>query len=252
MKSNHQNAQIFIKHIKQQPLSVICYILYHIYDKHENTDLAFSVDPLCYIFRYENKYTLFGEDVWELEKKIRWFDTNIVLTFEKQNWRGISKRFDNFRSIEAKKPITSYKTYLTLNLTREHFSFFESSENQIIQIPSPGYPLPKRYRPLSGGLNFAFFKNDNIVCFASAPYILTQSSFSFAILRGIETKLPERKKGYAFRTVGVLCKELFSRYSVSNIFLWVEETNPAALNLYRHLGFSEESKVLTTYCDKKK
>lgn len=240
-----------MKHIQKQPLSVICYILWYIYHQHEKTDLAFSVDPLRYIFRYENKYTLVGEKVWQLERKIRWFKTNLVLIFEKKRWGDVIQRFDNFRDLETNQQTDSHNTYLTLNLFRDHFSFSEPFSDQIIQIPSSEHPLPKRYRPYSGGLSFGLFKKGKMVCFAAAPHILSQGTLSFAILRGVETKLIERRQRYALKTVGVLCKELFSRYQFSNIFLWVEETNRAARNLYQKLGFSEEGKIYTTYCDQK-
>lgn len=241
-----------MKQLQQQPHSVTCYILWHIFHQYKKTDLAFSVDPLRYIFRFENKYTLFGEDVWQLEKYIRWFQTNIVLIFEKQRWEEIIHHFDNFRSLETNKPIDSYNIYLTLSLSREDLSFSEDADDRIIQIPSPEHPHPKRYRPLKGGLAFGLLKKDKIICFAAAPHILTQKSLSFAILRGIKTELLERRQGYALKTVGMLCKELFSRYQLSNIFLWVEETNTAARNLYEQLGFQEEAKIFSIYCDQKK
>lgn len=68
----------------------------------------------------------------------------------------------------------------------------------------------------------------------------------------METKFLKRRQGYALKTVGVLCKELFSRFQLSNIFLWVEEKNIAARNLYQNLGFLEEAKLSLTYCDIKK
>lgn len=192
-----------------------------------------------------------GENVWQFENKVRWFKTNLVLIFEKKRWGEIIQRFENFRDLETNQRIDSYNTYLSLNLSRDLFSF-SNPDNQIIQIPSLKYPLPKRYRPYGGGLSYGLIKNRNIVCFAAAPHILSQETFSFAILRGIETKIIERRQHYALKTVGVLCKELFSRYNLSNIFLWVDEKNKAARNLYKKLGFFEEGKTYTTYCDLKK
>jgi len=90
-----------------------------------------------------------------------------------------------------------------------------------------------------------------MVCFAAAPYILTHPPFSFAIVRGVETKFLKRRQGYALNTVGFLCKELFSRYQLKNIFLWVEEGNQAARSLYQKIGFSEEVEISLTYCDLK-
>ncbi|MFX0124787.1 MAG: GNAT family N-acetyltransferase [Candidatus Hodarchaeota archaeon] len=214
--------------------------------------MSFSTNPFSYIFRHENKYNIKGENVWQLEKHVRWFKTNLVLIFEKQQWEEINRRFENFRHIETNKLTGSYDTFLTLNLSRDRLSFVKPIDENIIQIPSSKHPIPKRYRPYSGGLNFGLIKNDRIVCFAAAPYILTKQGFSFAIIRNVVTKFIVRRQGFALKTVGVLCKELFSNYHISNIFLWVEERNTAARNLYKKLGFFEEAKVAMTYCDLKK
>lgn len=214
--------------------------------------MTFSINPFKYIFRHENKYNITGDNVWQLNEYIRWFKTNIVLIFEKQQWEEINRRFDNFRSTETNQLTKSYDTYLTLDLNKDRLSFIEPIDDEIIQIPSPNHPLPKRYRPYNGGLNFGLFKNNQIVCFAAAPHILTRESFSFAIIRGVETKFLKRRQGYALNTVGLLCKELFSRFHLSNIFLWVEEKNMAARNLYQNLGFFEEAKLAVTYCDLKR
>ena len=251
IKSKHLDTQIFMKHIQKQPLSVICYILWYIYHQHEKTDLAFSVDPLRYIFRYENKYSLFGKDVWQLEKQIRWFKTNLVLMFQETTlWEEIIYRFHNFRSLETNEQMLSYSTYLTLNLSKDNLYMVNPGDDRIVQVPSSNHSLPKRYRLFNKGLAFGLFKNNSIVCFAAAPHILNQKSFSFAILRGIETQSFQKRHGYALKTVSVLCKELFDRYDLSNIFLWVEEKNFAARNLYKKLGFKEEVKVFMTYCDR--
>lgn len=247
-----RNQHILVEHLQQQqPLSVICYILWYIFQQPEKTDFAFSINPLSFIFRFENKYTLMGKDIWQLGGKVRWFRTNIVLRFEKQRWHEITQRFSNFRSLETNKPMNSYSTYLTLALNQEDFSFSEPVNENITEFSSPDYPLPKRYRHFDGGLAFGILKNDNIACFAAAPHILTQGSFSFCILRGIETLPSKRRQSYALNTVGTLCKEVYTRYKVSNIFLWVEETNTAAQNLYKKIGFHEEAKIYTTYCDQR-
>lgn len=237
--------------LTKQPLSFICYILWFIYHKPERTDLAFTTNPFSYIFRYENKYNITGENVWQFDKYIRWFKTNLVIIFEKQYWKDINQRFDNFRNLNTNQSTNSYDTYLTLNLKKDDLSYFESIDEEIKQIPSANCPLPKRYRPYNGGLNFGLFKNDQMVCFAAAPYILINSPFSFAIVRGVETKFLKRRQGYALNTVGLLCKELFSQYHLKNIFLWVEERNRAARNLYHKIGFSEEVEFSLTYCDLK-
>ncbi|MFX0173498.1 MAG: GNAT family N-acetyltransferase [Candidatus Hodarchaeota archaeon] len=248
----HSDPQVFINHLQAQPLSIISYILWYHYKQQENTQLVFRLNPFRYIHRFENKYTLYGEDVWKFHRSIRWFKTNLVLMFNQEKmWSDLNKRFTNFRSLETNQPADYFNVYISLRLSKESFTFFDSIDERIIELPTQEYPIPKRYRPISSGANYGLIKNGEVVSFAAAPHILKQSTFSFAILRGIETKLLERKQGYAIQTVGRLCNELFFRYHITNIFLWVEDANKAALNLYNKLGFKKESLIYATYCDQR-
>jgi hypothetical protein len=253
LRQKHLNdPQVFIEHLQSQPLSIISYILWYHYKQQEHTQLAFRLNPFLYIHRFENKYTLYGKDVWKLKRKIRWFKTNLVLMFNQEEmWSDLNKRFTNFRSLETNQPTDFFNVYITLSFSKDSFTVLDYIDERIIELPTQKHPLPKRYRPISSGLNYGLIKNGEVVSFAAAPHILIQSIFSFAILRGIETKLLERRQGYALQTVGVLCNELFSRYKLTNIFLWVEDTNKAALNLYEKLGFKKEAIIYATYCDQK-
>lgn len=253
-KEPNQPDQTFLAEIIQhQPLSVISYILYHHQNQRNKTEFDFSSNPFSYVYRFDNKYHFFGENIWQLSNKLRWFKDNIVLTFQdKTLWNEIINRFVNFRSLDTNKPVNTYDTYITYCLTQENFSLNNLSHNSILQIPSTIHPLPKRLRHLTGGLNFGLIKKGKIISFAAAPYIVTHDDFSFAILRGVETNSTERRKGYAQATTSKLCKELFTKYKIKQIFIWVEENNQAARKMYHTLGFQEDSRVFTTYCDQKK
>lgn len=251
-KPNHANPTFLTEIIQHQPLSVISYILYHHQNQRDKIEFDFSSNPFSYVYRFDNKYHLYGENIWQLSNKLRWFKDNIVLTFQdKTLWNEIINRFVNFRSLDTNKPVNTYDTYITYFLTQENFSSDNLSPNSILQIPSTVHPLPKRLRHLTEGLNFGLIKKGKIISFAAAPYIVTQEDFSFAILRGVETDFTERRKGYAQATTSKLCKELFTNYKIKQIFIWVEEDNQAAKKMYRKLGFQEESRVFTTYCDQK-
>ncbi|MFX0182765.1 MAG: GNAT family N-acetyltransferase [Candidatus Hodarchaeota archaeon] len=253
MRQKHRSdPQVFIKHLQRQPLSIICYILWYHHKQQEQTQLTFRLNPFRFIHRFENKYTLYGKNVWKLKRKIRWFETNLVLMFNHEEiWSDLNKRFTNFRSLETNQPTDFFNVYITLSLSKDSFIAFNNIDKRIIELPTQKYSIPKRYRPISSGLNYGLIKDGEVVSFAAAPHILIQNTFSFAILRGIETKLLERRQGYALQTVGVLCNELFSRYKLTNIFLWVEDTNKAALDLYEKLGFKKEAVIFATYCDQK-
>jgi hypothetical protein len=250
---HNEDEKAFLSRIVQfQSLSVISYILWYHLNQRETIEFSYSVDPFSYVYRYDNKYNLFGENVWEISKNIRWFKDNIVLIFQNKNiWNEIVENFDNFRSLETNKPTQAFNTYITFCLTQDSFSSVDSKNELIVKIPSEKYPILKRYRHLQDGLNFSLIKNDKIASFASAPHIMTQYKSSFAILRGVETNMLERRQGYAQATVSKLCRELFSKYEVKYIFLWVEEINFAAIKMYNNLGFKEDVEIYTTYCDLK-
>ncbi|MFX0088153.1 MAG: GNAT family N-acetyltransferase [Candidatus Hodarchaeota archaeon] len=252
IEQNKYEKEFLSRIVQSQSLSVISYILWYHHYERESIDFSYSLDPFSYIYRYENKYYLFGENFWELAKNIRWFKDNIILIFQNKNiWNEIVEKFDNFRSLETNKPAQTFNTYLTLYLTQDAFSCINSNKELILKIPSEKYPILKRYRHLKNGLNFGLIKNNKIVSFASAPHIMTGYTTSFAVLRGVETNMLERGQGYAQVTVSKLCKELFTKFEVKYIFLWVEENNFAGIKIYNNLGFKEAVKIYTSYCDLK-
>ena len=226
-KEPNQKDQIFLNElIRHQPLSVIPYTIWHHHYQRDIIEYGFSLDPFSYVYRFDNKYNLFGDIIWQLSNELRWFKDNIVLIFQdKTIWNEIINRFENFRSLDTNKPVKTYNTYITYCLTQENFSSHNFSHDSIIQIPSTVHPLPKRLRHLTGGLNFGLIKNMKVVSFAAAPHIITHGDFSFAILRGVETDSTERRKGYAQATTSKLCSELFTEYDIKHIFIWVEENN---------------------------
>jgi hypothetical protein len=252
IEQNKDEREFLSRIVQSQSLSIISYILWYHHYQRETIEFSYSVDPFSYVYRYDNKYNLFGENIWELKKDIRWFKDNIVLIFQNKNiWNEIVEKFDNFRSLETNQPTQTFNTYITFRLTQDSFSSIDSKTELIVKIPSEKYPILKRYRHLQDCLNFGLIKNDKIASFASAPHIMTQNESSFAILRGIETNMLERRQGYAQVTVSKLCKKLFSKYEVKDIFLWVEEVNFAAIRMYNNLGFKEDAKIYSTYCDLK-
>ena len=78
-----------------------------------------------------------------------------------------------------------------------------------------------------------------------------KGEISFAIIRGIETKLLERKQGYSTMTVTKLCQHLLADLLIRRIFLWVEESNRPAISLYENLGFIKDKTIFATFCDLK-
>ncbi len=242
-----------IEMMENQPISKKSYILWNHFKNNLNTEYSVKTKPnLNYIYRFDNKYTLHGRDAWKLKNRIRWFKENVVLMYDDPILEEIIRaNFKNFRSLETNEQNNNFKTYLSLRVIEQTFTFSDINEFTPIKLPSKNIKLPKRYKHLQGGVNYGILKNEEIISFAAAPYILIESGFSFAIIRSVETKLLERKQGLGTVTVGKLCESLFHQYKVQDIVLWVDESNQIAQKLYEKLGFTIEGSFYATYCDKK-
>ncbi len=139
-------------------------------------------------------------------------------------------------------------------MTVETFNPKWENLSSIIKFPNNKLAVPKRYRHLDihGGVAYGYLKDDEIVSFAAAPHIHQSEHLSFAIIRGIETKLLERKQGYSNITLTKLCQELLSNLLIKELFLWVEDSNEPAIKLYEKLGFvKDNNKIFATFCDLK-
>ncbi len=249
--NKNNSEKKFIENIDQFPLSKVAYILWNHHRNEKNIEFSYKLKPtLNFIYRFENKYYLYGQNAWKQYRKIQWLKTNIVVMFEDSSFDDlIHSKFQNFRSLETNESSDVFNTYLTLRLTPNDFSFLEKEEINTIRLPKQNTDLPKRYKHLNGGINYGVLQGDEIISFAAAPYILIKQNYSFAIIRSVETKLLERKKGLGLQTVGKLIQYLFNQLEVKNIVLWVDEGNFGARRLYEKLGFKTESSFLATYCD---
>ncbi|MHA1994198.1 MAG: GNAT family N-acetyltransferase [Candidatus Hodarchaeales archaeon] len=250
--SNKKKEQEFFRIFNEEPLSHTCYLHWYLAQTPKLVTYNFTLNPLDYIFHYENKYHLSSVNIWPLMKKIRWFKTNSVLIFNDSSmWPSIQERFENFRSLETNEETNTFNTYITFQLSTETFNPGWSDLNSVIRFPNDRIKIPKRYRHLEGGIAYGYLKGNEIVSFAAAPHILQSKTHSFAIIRGIETKILERKQGYSHKTLTKLCQEILIDNLITRIYLWVENSNEVAIKLYKKLGFVEDSKIYATYCDRK-
>ncbi|MCK4848457.1 MAG: GNAT family N-acetyltransferase [Candidatus Heimdallarchaeota archaeon] len=249
------DPESFQKLLSMQPLSQTCYMQWYLLKKPHLISINSQENPFSYIFHYENKYFLSGVDVWKLRDRIRWFKTNNILFFTNESlWPEIQERFTNFRSLETNSHINIFNSYSTYKMTVETFNPKWENLSSIIKFPNNKLAVPKRYRHLDihGGVAYGYLKDDEIVSFAAAPHIHQSEHLSFAIIRGIETKLLERKQGYSNITLTKLCQELLSNLLIKELFLWVEDSNEPAIKLYEKLGFvKDNNKIFATFCDLK-
>jgi hypothetical protein len=210
----------FQKLLSKKPLSQTCYIQWFLLKKPHLVTVKHLKNPLSFIFHYENKYFLSGVDVWKLKDRIRWFNTNNVIFFTNESlWPDIQKRFTNFRSLETNIQTDTFNSYTTYKMSIKTFNPSWSNRSSLIKFPNDKITVPKRYLHLDihGGLAYGYLKKNEIVSFAAAPHIHQSNDLSFAIIRGIETKLLERKQGYSNTTLSKLCQELLANMLIKDL-----------------------------------
>jgi len=94
-----------------------------------------------------------------------------------------------------------------------------------------------------------FVQKGRLVSCAHVPNIyLGKEALKFAIIRGVWTDPHYRGKGLATSSMHELCLELFDEIKVDEIFLRVEERNPAAIRIYEKLGFRVTGKWWGSQC----
>ncbi len=84
---------------------------------------------------------------------------------------------------------------------------------------------------------FGAFKNGRLVSYAASPDVLE----NLAIIRGVFTSPEERNKGYSKSVCSALVERLL--HDGKDVFLYVSKDNPAALNVYREIGFEPTGHV---------
>ncbi|MHA1734110.1 MAG: GNAT family N-acetyltransferase [Promethearchaeota archaeon] len=113
-----------------------------------------------------------------------------------------------------------------------------------------GVRVQKIYR--QEGLSYILTDHGEVACVVPVPYILVDGDYSFAVVRGLETKPSFRRRGYARATLETALVDLFHgpppSPRVDRVFLWVEVDNLPAVKLYEGLGFRVDGNWVGTTC----
>lgn len=96
------------------------------------------------------------------------------------------------------------------------------------------------------GFTFGLFKGNRLVSFAASPEILED----LAIIRGVQTTPEERNKGYATSVCSTLVQRLLQQGK--HVMLYVSKDNPAAIKVYRKIGFRETGHVFLGFIAQRK
>jgi len=96
------------------------------------------------------------------------------------------------------------------------------------------------------GLAFGTFKGNRLISFAASPEMLKD----LAIIRGVQTVPEERNKGYSTSVCSVLVQRL--QQQGKDVMLYVSKDNPAAIQVYRKIGFKETGHEFLGFMAKKR
>jgi len=96
------------------------------------------------------------------------------------------------------------------------------------------------------GLALGAFQGGKLVSFAASPEMLND----LAIIRGVQTVPTERGKGYATSVCSALVQRLVQEGR--DVMLYVSKDNPAAIKVYRKIGFRETGHLFLGFAAKRK
>jgi len=96
------------------------------------------------------------------------------------------------------------------------------------------------------GFAFGVFKDGRLVSYAASPEMLED----LAIVRGVYTAPEERSKGYSTSVCSALVRRLLQEGR--DVMLYVSRDNPAAIKVYRKIGFRETGHTQLGFLAKKR
>ncbi|MHA1227109.1 MAG: GNAT family N-acetyltransferase [Candidatus Hodarchaeales archaeon] len=241
-----------IKKIYKDNPSKFCFLMHDVLSEPDECEIkGLNFNPLTFAFRYKHIYILEGRDslknLIELQRPQK--EVNIIYNPALQ--KEIRKYFTNL-SISDPSGIGDTNTFLTMHMTQNSFNPLNvETETRPIQFKgndeiSSNVPTANKALLQSPDtISFIIKVDGEVVSLALSPNIyLGNGVKSFAILRGIWTDKRYRKKGFASSCISSLCNELFVRYNIQDIFIWVEENNSSAQKIYSQLGFFTKGRWL--------
>jgi len=143
-------------------------------------------------------------------------------------------------------------TFTTMKTTREGFTpntqhkVQELNKENVQEIIDLLDTEEQRAQDMLRGIAFGIFKGNKLVSLAASPEILED----LAIIRGVQTAPEERNKGYATSVCSALVQRLHKHRK--EVFLFVSKDNPAAIKVYKKIGFKETGHVFLGFTAKRK
>lgn len=247
-----------LEYVIENLSSKFCFILYDLLKENKECITAGNnEDPPSFAFKYKNHYIFVGKNAFDYIDFLPKYNRKVFVTSEPNRFSQVNKYFTDITKSD-KAGIGNFNKFFTLSCNKDDFYNNESShklaEEEVIKLKSADWSInvPKFVKTFLDNdvIIFGIKKHDQIVAVVPAPNIYQGDRVSdFAIIRGVWT-LPEyRSKYYSTTILKLLCKHLFEKMSIENIFLWVEQNNPAAIKVYKKVGFKIDDEWYGALCE---
>ena len=241
MKTDYEQ---FIK-LAFNNLGYFCFMVWDYYKFPEFFKLKILKDSL--LCTYENYILFYGnpnENILEdLDQK-----GQVFVTF-KPEWLSILQ--ENFRDFELVVEIeeeTKINKFLCMELLEKDFTPMEIYQSRKLARDDMELLQIKRRIHLSRGFGGVGIVRDNsLIGCAFASQVVQEDHFSFAAIRDVWVHPKFRRQGFGADLTSHIAEIIFDN-KIERVFLWVEERNYPAVQLYENLGFRTVDTFLSTVC----
>ncbi|MCK4896378.1 MAG: GNAT family N-acetyltransferase [Candidatus Heimdallarchaeota archaeon] len=176
----------------------------------------------------------------------------VVITADLEWMPTIEEHFTDLKLLDPSMDENSYNSFLCMELSKKDFQAKEGCISRRLDQDDQKLVSMNRKIHLNSGVGgVGIIEDRSLVACAFAPHVVMNESFSFAILRDIWTRPSYRGKGFGYDVSSRICDIAFEE-GVEKIFLWVEENNKAAVNIYEKIGFITANKAYSVIGKKKK
>ncbi len=228
-----------------------CFVIYDLLTMPEKCDIF--GEKSNFIFKFLEHYVFYGSNCFNYFKDIPHEEGLVRIDFDKENLSNIQKHFQGFR-ITDKSGEGQYNYFLNMFCINSQFRRdFKIKNEGIREITLKDWtdnaPIDvKNFLEQSVTCFGSVQDNKLISCAPSPDLYLGNEAQKFAIIRGVWTDPQHRRKGLASASMKKLCLKLIDEIKVENIYLFVEERNPTAINIYKKLGFQATGKWWSSQC----
>ena len=206
-----------------------------------------------FIFKFLENYIFYGSDCFNYINDIPRESGTVNIVFNQENLADVQKNFQGFNCSD-KSGEGPFNHFLNMSCGKHQFKRdlnIEVEDVRALTLEDWTVNAPIYVKSFLEQLSscFGLLQEGKLVSCAPSPNIyLGNEAPKCAIIRGVWTDPNYRGNGLATSSMNALCLELFDELTVEKIYLRVEEWNPAAIRIYKKLGFQIAGKWFGSQC----